>query len=182
MARNFKVKVKVPAKLLASPKKLREIILATLESTMEVALARVQGELQKKAPVDAGFLANSIQTETTIEKGKIVGTVFMLPYGVFQDKGTRSGKFPAFDPILQWVKRKNLDLPPRADTKRRKGKRSQRAERQKAVAWAIAITIFKNGIEAKGFIDQSLDEAKNDITEFFKNTLDGLTKVLKKKG
>ena len=179
MARSFNIKVKVPPKLLDDPKKLRERIAALLEATMEIALARVQGELRKNAPVDAGFLANSIQTQVVTEKGKIKGEIFMLPHGVFQDEGTRPGKFPAFDPILQWVKRLSLDLPARAGGGRRKGKRSRKEERQKSVEWAIAITISKEGIVAKGFIDKSLGQAKSDITELFKKTLEGLAKRLK---
>lgn len=111
--------------------------------TLSTYIDRLENELKSAAPRQTGALADSIQATIDFEKGGFTVNVEMLDYGLFQDQGVNGTEKRWGSPYSFKSK-----TPPanafNAPTL--------------SAGFAIARSIFKEGIKPTHFIDRTIDK------------------------
>lgn len=110
--------------------------------TIEEYLGKITAELRAAAPHDTGALANSIDTTINWTDEGFIINVSMLDYGLYQDQGVNGTETKWGSPFSFKSK-----MPPALafETGSIGG------------GFAIARSIFENGIKPKHFIDRTID-------------------------
>lgn len=126
----------------------RELTLA-----MNSSLQLLHGQVRDRAPVNVGTLAGSINHQIRSPFPNLVGAVGSpLIYAPVMEYGREpGGKMPPIEPIKLWVIRK-LAVP---------------IEEAEGVAWAIAKSIEKKGIEGRHYFQEGLKASEPHIKTLF---------------
>jgi hypothetical protein len=161
----FKVKVTGAKGLKAQFASLAKELVTIVDEELDSAALEWVRLAKTDAPADQAALRQSI-TRKKLGKSKyeIVAQVFYAPFVEFgtkgkytpipgtetiaaQFKGYKGGDFmDLLRSIVRWVGRKQLTGTYSVKTRRRKGSKVNRYAEDYAVAWPIAMSILKNGI------------------------------------
>ena len=79
-------------------------------------------------------------------------------YSVYVYDGTKP-HFPPLNKIVKWVRIKRMAGRYSIKTKRRMGKKQDKLDEDKALAWAIAVSISRKGTKGFKFFDLALKQA-----------------------
>lgn len=151
-----------------------------VSDVLNASALEIERNAKRSAPADRGFLRQSISADTSKQLVKHItanapyaaymefGTgkyaaqyVGTLPpdYQTFamQFKGKGGGGFKDFIRLLaEWVKRKGLAGTYSVKTKRRTGNKAARKAEDLSVAYAIAISILRKGVQPHPFMIPAL--------------------------
>ncbi len=124
---------------------------------MESSLQLLQGQVSDRAPVNVGALRDSINHQIISPFPNLVGAVGTpLLYGVVMEHGREpGGKMPPVDAIKLWVVRK-LGLS---------------GDEATSVAWAVAKSIAKKGIEGRHYFKEGLEASEPHINTLFEGAV-----------
>jgi hypothetical protein len=159
------VEIRYPDVPLWSTPKGRAVMARVGATYFSLALAELAGRISDAAPVGvSGNLAQSFGGSafggTEVAGSSIEtlrGRVFSsLPYAIVIDQGRRPGAaMPPIDAIQLWVERV-MGIPAGFDD-----------NESEQVAWAIAKSIAKKGIQARHFVDQGVAAAMPTLEAIF---------------
>lgn len=185
MARNtIKVELKGLKEAIKQVKGYRDKVVSAVDDELAAGAVLVMNRAKLNAPVDEGFLRNSIHTDVTKTLAKYVQvSVF---YAVYMEFGTGSNtKIPAgyeqfaaqfrgkrdygssaqtfFLQLVQWVLRKGLTA--RYSVKTRKRQRINKGEADAAyqIAYLIMRKIFKYGVKPQPFLIPAYQASEAEI-------------------
>lgn len=92
-----------------------------------------------------------------------------------QYKGIKRGSFNEFlEAIKQWVKRKGIVATYSVKTRKRSKSNKAEAERTEQAAWAIAMSILRNGISPKPFFFTQINPVKTQVRRRLEELLNGI--------
>jgi len=173
--------------VLQGDKKLRKALAGSqVIVAKRLTEAMWQGELtlvraiQPRVPVGvSGLLRGSIEAEPPTQAGstivgKVGSTLRSEEYPKVMEFGRKPGSWisaEGMENLTLWVHRKRLAGNYSIKTHRRLGKKSIQAEQDRRVAWAIAVKIFRKGIEGRHFMSGGYQEAKERIKQIFRRAL-----------
>ena len=169
--------------------KMSKDIQENVLNEVNASALNIQTNAKKLAPVNFGVLRNSIQLkEEKIDKQLVftVGSKLLyapyvefgtggkvtIPsgYGEFanQFRGKTNGTFAQLlKALIEWVKRKGIVGTYSVKTQRRTGNKSTQQKQNESAAYAIAISILKNGLRPQPFLipsyEKELPKLKNNI-------------------
>ena len=128
-----------------------------LTVAMEAALQLLEGQVKVRTPVNIGPLRDSITHSIVSPFPNLVGQVGTpLVYGIVMEEGRKPGaKMPPVDAIKLWVVRK-LGIPP---------------EDADSVAFLVARSIARKGIEGKHMFREGLEVSEQPINQLFNNAI-----------
>lgn len=164
-------------------KRMTEAMLAS-----ELKLVR---EIQPRTPVGvSGMLRGSIESEPPVKAGsaivgKVGSTLKSEEYPKVMEFGRKPGSWiseAGMENLILWVHRKRLAGNYSLKTRRRLGKKSVQAEQDRRVAWAIAVKIFKKGIEGRHYMQGGYQASIQQIRAFFRRALSLIKKDLSDAG
>lgn len=172
----FRVKLQgmagLKAEFAAASKNLEKIVSNNMEQMAQEWVERAVID----APADEGRLRNAI---TYIPRSplsfEIVAQVYYAAYMEFgtrgnyraipgteaiaqQFKGRAGGTFEEMlKAITEWVRRKGITGTYSVKTRRRTGNKARQAKENQGAAWAIAVSILKNGVKAQPYFFKQKD-------------------------
>ena len=128
-----------------------------LTIAMESSLQLLEGQVKTRTPVNVGKLRDSIGHSIISQFPNLIGQVGTpLVYGIVMEEGRKPGaRMPPVDAIKLWVVRK-LGIP---------------ADEAEGVAWAVAKSIAKKGIEGKHMFKEGLEVSEPHINTLFDNAI-----------
>jgi hypothetical protein len=128
-----------------------------LNVAMEAALQLLEGQVAARTPVNTGQLRQSITHQILSPFPNLIGQVGSpLPYAPVMEEGRRPGaKMPPVDAIKLWVVRK-LGIPP---------------EEADGVAFVIARSIARKGIEGRHMFQEGLEVSEPHINRLFDDAI-----------
>lgn len=141
--------------------------LKALEKFRDLVVAEAKANLQKMGKDTSGKLSNSIKGEVKEMKNSIGVYFEMEPYGNFQDKGVSGtqrkfdtpysyrDKMPPPSAFDKWIVKKGIA--PRSA--------SGKFQSRKGLQFAIARTIFKQGIKPSLFFTRPFEEAYKTLPD-----------------
>jgi hypothetical protein len=156
------------------------IIARRLTEAMWASELKLVHEIQPRTPVGvSGMLRNSIEAEQPTQAGStIIGRVGSTlrdeEYPKVMEFGRKPGSWiseAGMENLILWVHRKRLAGNYSIKTKQRLGKKSVQAEQDRRVAWAIAVKIFKKGIEGRHFMQGGYQASIGQIKTLFRRAL-----------
>lgn len=142
-------------------------------------------EIQPRTPVGvSGALRGSIAAEAPAQAGstivgKVGSTMRDEEYPKTMEFGRKPGSWisaAGMENLQLWVHRKHLAGNYSLKTRKRLGKATVQADQDRAVAWAIAVKIFRKGIEGKHFMSGGYQASIQQIKALFRRAL----KLIKK--
>jgi HK97 gp10 family phage protein len=162
---------------------------------LAASAAKIAKDAKRNAPKNLGTLAQSINFAGIVDsKGaawEVFSTANYAPYVEFgtggkvsipagfetlaaQYKGRKEGTMKEFIKALTlWVQRKGIVGTYSVKTKRRTGKKAVRQRQNEAAAWAIAISILRNGTRPQPFMIPAYEQEKVQLAKrlvnLFKN-------------
>jgi hypothetical protein len=133
-----------------------------LTVAMEASLQLAEGQIAARTPVNFGPLRSSIDYSIISPFPNLVGRIGSpLPYAIVMEEGRRPGaRMPPVDAIKLWVVRK-LKVPP------------QEAD---SVAFLVARSIARKGIEGRHMFAEGLEAAEPHIRQLFNNAIERATR------
>lgn len=157
-------------KLLAG--KAKEINKEAQEGLNKVGLqilADSQKNLKDSKSIASGQLINSgkvkPQTDGTID------IIYEANHAYWVEFGRKAGGMPPVKPIFEWIKKKGL-----ADSATPSGGRRKRGadfmQKAMSMAYAIAMSIKRNGTKAKPFLFPAFRKNENDMIRTIKQAID----------
>lgn len=180
-------------KMIAALDKMADKVEKQVVLEFNAAALNIQSNAKKNAPVNIGNLRNSIQLVASQENNVLtytVGTnVSYAPYIEFgtggkvsvpngyadfamQFKGKKGGKFmDMVKALAEWVKRKGIIGTYSVKTQRRTGNRDKNAKQDMSVAYAIAITILRNGLRPQPFLIPAFESEKGKLKTKIKEAI-----------
>lgn len=178
--------------VLAGDKKLRKalagsqvIVNKRFTEAMWASELLLVREIQPRTPVGvSGALRGSIAAEAPVQAGStIVGKVGSTMQDEEYPKTMEFGRKPGswiseagMENLTRWVHVKKLAGNYSVKTHGRLGKKSVQAEQDRALAWAIAVKIFRKGIQGKHFMSGGYQASRERIKALFRRAL----KLIKK--
>ena len=128
-----------------------------LTVAMESGLQLLEGQVAERTPVNFGTLRGSISHQIMSPFPNLIGRVGSpLPYAIVMEEGRKPGaRMPPVDAIKLWVVRK-LQVPP---------------DEAESVAWAVAKSIAKKGIEGKHMFKEGLEASEPHIKRLFDSAI-----------
>ena len=128
-----------------------------LTLAMDKALGLLEGAVSARTPVNFGHLKASIQGHILTPFPNLSGVVTTpKEYGIVMEEGRRAGaKMPPVNAIKLWVVRK-LGIPP---------------EEADGVAFVIARSIAKKGIEGRHMFKEGLEVSEPHINQLFNEAI-----------
>jgi hypothetical protein len=128
-----------------------------LTLAMNKALQLLEGQIASRTPVNTGQLRQSITHQILSPFPNLVGSVGSpQPYAPVMEEGRRPGaKMPPVDAIKLWVVRK-LGIPP---------------EEADGVAFVIARSIARKGIEGRHMFQEGLEVSEPHINQLFNEAI-----------
>ena len=128
-----------------------------LNAAMGSALQLLEGQIASRTPVNTGQLRQSITHQILSPFPNLVGSAGSpQPYAPVMEEGRRPGaKMPPVDAIKLWVVRK-LGIPP---------------EEADGVAFVIARSIARKGIEGKHMFKEGLEASEPHINKLFNDAI-----------
>jgi len=128
-----------------------------LTVAMESSLSFLKGQVTVRTPVNTGKLRASITHSITSQFPNLIGVVGSpLPYAPVMEEGRRPGaKMPPVGAIQHWVIRK-LGI---------------RGKEGRAIAWLIARSIAKKGIEGKHMFQEGFEASEPTINQLFNEAI-----------
>lgn len=175
-------------------KKLGKMPAELLTQTDRVISNAAKG-MEKRAvmdvPVDQSALKQTITTEKVgVSDYRVVASAYWAPFIEFgtkrrakipadltayaaQFKGKKGGNGQGFyDSILEWVKRKGIAGTYNVKTRRREGSKVDQQVETEQVAFAIYLSIMRNGIHADPFFFKHLPQAQKEIETGIKEAVE----------
>jgi hypothetical protein len=182
---NIEGLVKVSAQLNAAPERLTKKADAIIRDNV----GQMVRNAKRDAPVDMGKLRNSITVQKDGELAySMVCQSSVAPFMEFGTKGRyqpipgvdasefKSNKCESgkgfYDSILEWVKRKQIGVTYNVKTRRKEGTAKKRQEQFEQIAWAIYLTIFKEGVRPQPFFHQQGPKQEPKINADFQKLVD----------
>lgn len=156
------------------------IVVKRLTEAMWASELTLTREILPLTPVGvSGLLRNSIQAEApsyagSVVVGKVGSTLRNEEYPKVMEFGRKPGSWiseEGMENLTLWVHRKRLAGSYSVKTKRRLGKKSVQADQDRAVAWAIAVKIFRKGIEGRHFMSGGYQASREKIKRIFRSAL-----------
>jgi hypothetical protein len=129
-----------------------------LNMAMESALQLLESQVAARTPKNTGQLRQSITHQILSPFPNLVGQVMSpdVPKAFVMEEGRRPGaKFPPVDAIKLWVVRK-LGIPP---------------EEADGVAFVIARSIARKGIEGRHMFQEGLEVSEPHINQLFNEAI-----------
>ena len=177
---------------LAKVKNKKTDLRKLVEDEIKRFLVNVANDAKRLAPVDEGYLRNSIAFETNGLSGKVVVTANYAAYIEFGTKGfaqryvsTLPADWQAYASqfrggggnfnqmllhLMEWIKRKGIKAGSyNVTTRRRIGNKATKQKEDKQLAYAIAISILRKGIKAHPFLYQAFEKNKKELMIRLKN-------------
>ena len=152
-----------------------------IDATLTDGANRIEERAKLLAPVDEGLLRANIYADTSIPFNKvIVANTFYAPYiefgtkrkfeangradiaAKFKNKDKMAGGIEFQKRIYEWVKRKGITAAYSTKTQKRTNNKGDK-ERLADAAYAIYLSIIRNGIKAQPYFYKAYDEIKDSI-------------------
>jgi hypothetical protein len=154
----------VQAQVKAFQAKLEKVVDKEVQDTVDKWVKQAR----RDAPKNYGRLAGDItRKKNGTADHSMVSNASYSPYLEFGTKGNykpipgidasqfkgkgEKGNLSLYDAILEWVKKKQIAGRYSVKTRRRVGKKSDRQKENEQMAFAIMLSILKNGIKAQPF-------------------------------
>ena len=157
---------------------------------LSASTMNIEKKAKRNAPVNLGTLRQSIHavSDSALTHKVIVdvsygayvefgtGGEVSIPSGyeqyAAQFMGKTGGKFiDLINALAEWVKRKGISGTYSVKTQRRTGSKSVRNSEDRAVAYAIAIKILRNGLKAQPYLIPAYEEEKPKLIKRLKDIL-----------
>jgi hypothetical protein len=180
MSFQVEVVLKGDQKLRAALAGSQVIVARRLTEAMWASQLVLVREIQPRTPVGvSGALRGSIEAEAPTQAGstiigKVGSTLRDEEYPKTMEFGRKPGSWiseAGMENLQLWVHRKRLAGNYSLKTRRRLGKKTVQAEQDRAVAWAIAVKIYRKGIEAKHFMSGGYGASVARIKQLFRRAL-----------
>ncbi len=156
-----------------------------LERGMKKAVIYTASKVVPLVPVGvSGRLRNSIGSEVTVEAiGSVVGKVGSSlkdeEYPAVMEFGRTPGaRMPPPEALVRWVHLKGLAGTYSIKSHRRQGGKARQADEDLQVAFVVARSIGRKGIQGRRYMQHGLEAARPNIAKFFKLEMDELVKEL----
>lgn len=159
-------------------KKIEENATKGVENELKASVLTIQRDAKRLAPKNTGHGAQNIATSGS---GLTWDTFATDLYMAYQEFGTgrkvkipagyesfaaqyRGGKHGTFKEMIKaimlWVRRKGISGTYSVKTQRRTGSRAAQSRQDQQAAYAIAISILRNGIKAQPFMIPAYEKEK----------------------
>jgi hypothetical protein len=167
------------------------IIDKRMTEAMIAAESKLVDEIKPRTPVGVGGnLRGSIEYEIPVKSGSVIvgkvgSTLRSEEYPKVMEFGRKPGSWiseAGMENLILWVHRKRLAGNYSLKTRRRLGKKSVQAEQDRRVAWAIAVKIYKKGIEGRHYMEGGYRASIQQIRMFFRRALRLIKKDLSDAG
>ncbi|HTE24955.1 HK97 gp10 family phage protein [Flavitalea sp.] len=189
----FSIKVEGLEQVLSRFKTFPERIQKAVSSELKLSAERVKRLAVKDAPGDRGTLRQNITVNQST--GIAFTTVVQNRTAAYMEWGTKSkrripaelmayassfqGPGPKGGPSMQdaiqaWVKRKKIAGTYSVKTKRRTGNKATKEKQDKALAFVIARSIRKNGVNPHPFFFKNVFIVRDELIKSIENIMKGL--------
>ena len=132
-------------------------------------LADSQQNLKKAKSIASGQLINSGKVKPQADG--TIDVIYEANHSYWVEFGRKSGGMPPVKPIFEWIKKKGL-----ADSSTPSGGRRKRGadftQKAMSMAWAIAMSIKRQGTKAKPFLFPAFRKNENDMIRIIKQAID----------
>lgn len=140
--------------------------LPNVKAALQIWATKLAELYKSKLPVASGSLKNSVKANV-IEQGGSLEVVFDINEAwKFVEEGRAPGTFPPIDEIKKWIQVKNLM--PRPYTLPN-GK--QLIPSQNQLAFLIGRKIKEKGIEARPYLEESINELESELYSLVEEAL-----------
>lgn len=191
MASGIDIKTEGFERVIKKLGKLPAELITETDRVMSAAAKGMEARAVNDVPVDMGALRNSITTKrVAVSNYEVVASAFWAPYIEFgtkrrakvpadlqayaaQFRGKRGGNGQSlYDNILEWVKRKGMAGTYSVKTRRREGSKVDQQIETEQMAFAIYLSIIRNGIHPNPFFFVHLPEAEREIKNGIKEAVE----------
>lgn len=113
---------------------------------------------------DTGALINSISVSTKVNGNDFIISMTLEDYWKYIEYGRQPGSFPPVDKLVSWVERKIPNPNPIPS-------QNNRIPTPNQIAYLVGRKIFEQGIEAKPYLQETIDEIKDVFIDDLKVAL-----------
>lgn len=161
-----------------------------VDAELTASAMEIEALAKSLVPIDEGRLKQSISADiNTPFRKEVTASAYYAPYVEFgtkgkvqvpsgleqyaaQFKGQKRGSFKEFvDSLIGWVSRKKIAGTYSVKTRRRTGGKALKDSQNKAMAWAIALKIMREGIKPQPFFFRAFNAIQPKIIDRIKKVI-----------
>lgn len=172
MAIRIDIPVTLPPEILEQPTLIRAAFREPIRRAILSSMALIQREAKLAAPVNTGFLRNTIMIRILERGSAFIGHLTTSAfYAPFVEEGFGGkNKFPPNDPIERWVRQKKLAPTGRvAEEAEKRGLSGDEAIG--LITFAIRASIAKKGVKGQRFLQGAVTKTLPKIARIMANEI-----------